>query len=169
MAVGDVTSDERGSGARFNDGKPRLSLVPVEYWYRAWLKSPASAKSVSFEPDVLLWLDAVQQRRTKEPFLLLHGDLMLAVDVLEYGAKKYAAWNWAKGQNWSIPIDCALRHLSAYFGGEATDPESGLPHMGHVYCNVLFLSWFLQHYPEGDDLIPAAAFCDLADTGSGDS
>ena len=29
MSVGDVNSDKRGSGARFNDGKPDLSLIPL--------------------------------------------------------------------------------------------------------------------------------------------
>lgn len=30
MSVGDVNSNKRGSGARFNDGKPDLSLIPLE-------------------------------------------------------------------------------------------------------------------------------------------
>lgn len=29
MTVGDVTSEERGSGARYNNGKPALDLVPL--------------------------------------------------------------------------------------------------------------------------------------------
>ena len=29
MSVGDVNSPERGSGARYNDGKPDLSLIPL--------------------------------------------------------------------------------------------------------------------------------------------
>jgi hypothetical protein len=29
MSVGDVTSDERGSGARYNDEKPALDLIPL--------------------------------------------------------------------------------------------------------------------------------------------
>jgi hypothetical protein len=29
MAVGDVNSNEKGSGARYNDGKADLSLIPM--------------------------------------------------------------------------------------------------------------------------------------------
>lgn len=29
MSIGDVNSTERGSGARFNDGKPDYSLIPL--------------------------------------------------------------------------------------------------------------------------------------------
>lgn len=39
MPIGDVTSAERGSGARYNDGKPDLSLIPLETLYgeaRVW-------------------------------------------------------------------------------------------------------------------------------------
>lgn len=40
MAIGDVTSDEKGSGARFNDGKPDFSLLPLctlEDEVRVWM------------------------------------------------------------------------------------------------------------------------------------
>ena len=30
MTVGDINSDKKGTGARFNDGKPDLSLIPLE-------------------------------------------------------------------------------------------------------------------------------------------
>jgi hypothetical protein len=72
-------------------------------------------------------------------------------DVFEYGASKYAAWNWSKGMAWSVPYACAMRHLQAWFEGEDIDPESGLPHLGHVMCNLVMLSHFAEHYPELDD------------------
>ena len=40
MAIGDVNSDAKGSGARFNDGKPDWSLIPlwtVEDELRVWM------------------------------------------------------------------------------------------------------------------------------------
>ena len=47
MSVGDVTSDARGSGARFNDGKPPLDLIPLrilaEAWWRHDLTPPQEA------------------------------------------------------------------------------------------------------------------------------
>ena len=72
-------------------------------------------------------------------------------DVFEYGAAKYAAWNWSKGMAWSVPYACALRHLQAWFEGEDIDSESGQPHLGHVMCNLVMLTHFAAHYPEMDD------------------
>jgi hypothetical protein len=53
MSIGDVNSKERGSGARYNTGKPDWSLLPMHL----------------LEGTVRVWM---------------------------YGARKYAAWNWAK-------------------------------------------------------------------------
>jgi len=59
--------------------------------------------------------------------------------VLAHGAKKYAERNWEKGMDWSIPYGAMRRHLAAWWNGETTDKESGLPHMAHVLCNAAFL------------------------------
>lgn len=71
--------------------------------------------------------------------------------VWEYGKRKYAAWNWAKGMPWSVPFACIQRHLAAWQRGEENDQESGLPHMAHVACNVRMLTHYAQFYPDGDD------------------
>jgi len=69
-----------------------------------------------------------------------------------YGRDKYAAWNWAKGMDWSIPYDCAQRHLSAwFFKKEELDVESSLHHIDHAICNLIMLKHFLEYYKEGDD------------------
>lgn len=65
------------------------------------------------------------------------------IKVLEFGAKKYAPDNWQK-----VPAartryyDAAMRHLTAWFSGERNDPESGIHHLAHAGCCVLFLLWF---------------------------
>jgi hypothetical protein len=62
--------------------------------------------------------------------------------VLTYGAKKYAPDNW---KHVSDPkaryYAAALRHMEAHRMGEVDDPESGLPHMAHATCCLLFLLW----------------------------
>jgi len=73
--------------------------------------------------------------------------------VLMFGAQKYKKGNWAKGMDWSIPFDCMMRHMIAWHRGEELDPESGLPHLDHALCNLLFLSAYRELYPEGDDRI----------------
>lgn len=50
------------------------------------------------------------------------------------------AHNWRKGFEWSRLIGAAMRHLTAILDGEDTDPESGLPHVDHLACCVMFLS-----------------------------
>lgn len=71
--------------------------------------------------------------------------------VWEYGRRKYASWNWAKGMPWSVPLGCILRHLAAWQRGEDLDQESGLPHLAHISCNLRMLTLYSKTYPQGDD------------------
>jgi dATP/dGTP diphosphohydrolase len=71
--------------------------------------------------------------------LLPAAALVEIAKVLTFGAKKYAANNWAKGKEWSRVESCLLRHYARYKVGERVDPESGLSHLAHLACNALFL------------------------------
>lgn len=60
--------------------------------------------------------------------------------VFTMGAAKYGRFNWRKHTvSSSVYYDAAFRHLSAWFEGEDTDPESGLSHLAHVMAcmNIL--------------------------------
>lgn len=69
------------------------------------------------------------------------------IKVLEYGAKKYTVGDVSGEENWKKPMDkkqilnSAMRHLIAMMNGEDNDPESGLPHVGHLMCNAMFYSY----------------------------
>lgn len=69
--------------------------------------------------------------------------------VLEFGAKKYAAWNFTKngGMQHTRIINSCLRHIFAYMRGQDLDPESGLSHLAHAGCNILFLLYY-KRYPQ---------------------
>lgn len=111
MTIGDVNSKAKGSGARYNDGKPDLSLIPF----------------CTLEDEARVW---------------------------EYGKEKYAAWNWAKGMDWSVPFACMMRHMAAWQRGEINDKESGLPHLAHAMCNLRMLTLYSKNYLEGDNRPP---------------
>jgi len=66
--------------------------------------------------------------------------------ILTFGAKKYSDWNWAKGFKWSRLIGASLRHLLAWKAGVNKDEETGISHLAHLGCCVLFL---LQHELKG--------------------
>ena len=154
--VGDVTSQKRGSGARANGAKPQLDLVPVRYWLRLLVEKAGIDYNHKAWYDGLvalrLWQDGDTEAIAYWLDSIFPADWLEAVAVLEYGADKYAAWNWAKGMPWKVPLGCALRHTLAHFiDGEEMDAESGGSHWGHFICNVMMLDYFRVHYPEGDD------------------
>lgn len=64
--------------------------------------------------------------------------------VLEFGAKKYSRNNWKKGLDLNQILDSLSRHLFALMDGQINDPESGLPHIGHVMCNAMFFEYHLN-------------------------
>lgn len=73
------------------------------------------------------------------------------VDILTFGAQKYASRNWEKGMAWSKVIASLKRHLACIEKGEDYDKESGRLHADHVACNAHFLSAYYRIYPQGDD------------------
>jgi hypothetical protein len=71
--------------------------------------------------------------------------------VLEFGRRKYGAHNWRGGIGIGRLIGAALRHTFAFMRGEDTDPESGLPHLAHAMCSIMFAMWTVRHHPGLDD------------------
>jgi len=71
--------------------------------------------------------------------LLPPEPLLEIARVLDFGAKKYAPYNWTKGIQYSRVFGAALRHLWSWWRGEDKDPETGISHLAHAGCCVLFL------------------------------
>jgi hypothetical protein len=181
VTVGDLDSQARGSGARKNLGKPQWWQLPVfalqevqesyHFVYRYGNGCPNTIRDVirnmghwqqsggdvsgggrdelTRAMAILLYLLACEQGMSREPVPL--RALASTVRVLEFGAVKYKAGNWAKGMPWSVCFSCTMSHLFAAAGGEVNDAESGISHLAHAMCNMLFLRAYEDLYPEGDD------------------
>ena len=76
--------------------------------------------------------------------------------VLAFGARKYAAHNWRGGLLQSRTIDATLRHIYAYNEGEDLDEETGLNHLAHAICELMFTLENLHTHPEMDDRYKAS-------------
>lgn len=71
--------------------------------------------------------------------LVPYDALEQIIEVLEYGANKYDDHNWRKCEEPRRYWGAAMRHLTAWIRGERIDPESGLSHLAHAGCCILFL------------------------------
>lgn len=158
--------------ARFNSGKPKYSYIDFRLFNQMLAESDynlitASAlQYVSHAKNALskvCFSNGVKQQEALGALQSLIYKASLAVnnitttgaiislkaftstaDVLEYGAKKYARNNWRKLSPEPLAAaDSMYRHIDALLQGEELDPESNLPHLGHIMCNVMFLSYHL--------------------------
>lgn len=67
------------------------------------------------------------------------------VKILEFGAEKYSANSWQELPNAEERyFEACMRHMVAIQKGEDVDQESGMPHLAHAGCNILFLLHFLK-------------------------
>ncbi len=97
---------------------------------------PAGIKHDQEKPDISLL----------SPIALLE-----VAKVMTFGKKKYSAHNWRGGMAWSRLLAAVLRHILSFMGGEDKDPETGLPHLAHAICCLMFLLEFEVTHKELDD------------------
>ncbi|UXN05240.1 dATP/dGTP diphosphohydrolase domain-containing protein [Bartonella sp. HY761] len=87
--------------------------------------------------------------------------LLQIAKVLAFGAQKYGDHNWRSqtdgGFVWGRLYAATLRHLFAFWNGEDLDAESGLPHLAHAACNIIFLLEFMNNGGGVDDRVKKGA------------
>lgn len=148
--------------------KKRIRYTPIEYLLANPLAQPKEVSSATgctmghaaklimqrgTPPSVFKGkLEGRKDDTGKLPWHLLPGDaLEEIVKVLQFGANKYAERNWEAGMKWSRPFAALMRHAWAWWRGEQTDKETGLSHLAHAGCCLLFLLAYSVRNKQGDD------------------
>jgi hypothetical protein len=71
--------------------------------------------------------------------------------VYTMGAAKYEDNGWRNGLKWSRIYDALQRHLTAFWGGQDMDDESGLPHLAHAAWGCFTLLEYMETWPTMND------------------
>lgn len=145
-------------GIKNDNGKARLDLLPLEYWNvlcigdRGFYTKAHEAlyQIAQFNSDGCDFERLLSCFR--DELKLTDAQLTFGIaEVLSFGARKYAAHNWLGGMDWSRVIGAAMRHVCSYIGGEHVDPETGLNHLYHAACNIVFLMTYENRGLGNDD------------------
>ena len=92
--------------------------------------------------------------------LLPYAEVEDVVKILTHGAKKYGDENWklvSKGRGRYLAA--AMRHIVAWKKGEIVDRDTGVSHLAHAVCCLLFLMW-IDKKPLKDPVTPNTfAYC----------
>ena len=166
--------------ARFNSGKTEYTYIDFRlfedmedgvdnindwhsnlsdyYWEIIYTLS-----AISFDDSVEFQLKRLQAL-SYQLSLLIQGITLNKIDatynlrafdsmakVLMFGGEKYERNNWMKpSPNKLSAADSLYRHVLAMINGEMDDSDSGLPHIGHIMCNVMFLTYHLTLKEDGE-------------------
>lgn len=97
-------------------------------------------------------MSGIKHDQAKPPVDLVPYEGIEAIaEVLAFGAKKYAPYNWCKGFEYSRLISAAQRHIGQYNSGQDLDEESELNHIAHAACCLMFLLYMQKHKPHLDN------------------
>jgi hypothetical protein len=118
---------------RYDDGKLEfIHIHPLE-WQAFLVDACASKEVIALNKAMDEWF----YNRTNLPSLSVAA-LEASAPVFAVGAKKYEAFNYWKGMAFSRVLNSFRRHTFALVGKwEQNDPETGLPHLSHMYCNYI--------------------------------
>ena len=114
--------------------------------------TPKQRRAVFVKAEQAKPQQAMKNSGGKVPLSMLPPHALVEIaKVRKFGADKYATWDWMKSRNHLEYLDAILRHLLAWQAGENNDPESGLPHLAHAACGLMFLLEFERSGAGTDD------------------
>lgn len=116
-------------------------LIKTLRWIAANDEIVFNAETASQAEDALeaQHNDAKHDEGKPRPTLVPVGLIDAVTAVREHGCREYRDpenWKQVEPQRYR---DALYRHWLAYLRGERLDPESGLPCLWHLACNVAFL------------------------------
>jgi Domain of unknown function (DUF5664) len=148
------TSTENPSMPRGTSGASILDMRGLRS-DEAWVDIPL--RSVPYTPDP-------SEVRTIDPdtggekgMKLARHDLIPVKALHELaehygkGCEKYAEHNWRKGLAWSKSYAALQRHITAFWGGEDLDLETGSKHVIAAAWHCLTLSTYMDEQRAKDD------------------
>lgn len=114
---------------RFNTNKPRYSLIRLSCF-------DSLANVLQYGRD------KYSEFKSK-----IDGDTARGSDIPKEEILDTSLWvrtydarsNWDNGLLLSEVLDSLMRHIGRVQDGEWLDQESGLPHIGHIQANAMFL------------------------------
>lgn len=77
----------------------------------------------------------------------------IAAHIMNIGEEIYGYHNWKVGMSKRSILQSLYRHVHAHYNlNEVIDVQSGYSHLGHIYCNLMFLQYhsekgFLPYEP----------------------
>lgn len=74
-------------------------------------------------------------------------------EVLTKSREFYDRANWTNDTPFSVPWDCALRHMMKFHSGLDYDEQTGSHHLLHAAVNLMFLHYYYNNQNHMDDRI----------------
>lgn len=97
-------------------------------------------------------IEGVKHDSDKLPMDLIPPEVLEELaKVLQFGAGKYGAYNWAKGMKWSRVFAALMRHMWAWWAGTKQDEETKLSHLSHALACLSFLIAYERRGTGTDD------------------
>ena len=134
-------------------GIPRTSTTTAQFDEEARLRpiTPTGEWVVKYEEPLGEARKSAESATKPRLDLLPTAAVEQIAEVLTFGAAKYDDNNWCRGTRWGRYYAALLRHVFAWWRGENSDPETGMSHLAHAGCCLLFLMEYQRNGRGTDD------------------
>lgn len=129
------------------NGPSERPVIPEGGWGGSALYTPDPSEVRTVDPDTGGEKGMKLARHDLIPMKALH-------ELAEHygkGCEKYTEHNWRKGLAWSKSYAALQRHITAFWGGEDLDPETGSKHVIASAWHCLTLATYMDEQKAKDD------------------